>query len=164
MSEPVDIVILGGGTAGWMTATALVTLIPPSHCRVRLVESEEIGIVGVGEATFPEIKNFNDALGIDEAEMMRATNAAFKLLNAALTGGAQLEVNFNETGTTPKVPATLVEVRNALESNGIHGASVVTVKGLSFPLTGRRTTVWSTTRASPISGESCARSRSGRGR
>ena len=43
------------------------------------------------------------------------------------TGGAQLEVNFNETGTTPKIPATLVEVRNALESNGIHGASVVTV-------------------------------------
>jgi tryptophan 7-halogenase len=79
VSEPVDVVILGGGTAGWMAATALVSLIPPSRCRVRLVESEEIGIVGVGEATFPEIKNFNDAVGIDEAEMMRATNAAFKL-------------------------------------------------------------------------------------
>lgn len=79
MSEPLDIVILGGGTAGWMAATALVSLIPQSRCRVRLVESEEIGIVGVGEATFPEIKNFNDAIGIDEAEMMRATNAAFKL-------------------------------------------------------------------------------------
>ncbi|MEP7008542.1 MAG: tryptophan halogenase family protein [Sphingomonas bacterium] len=71
--------ILGGGTAGWMAATALVSLIPSSRCRVRLVESEEIGIVGVGEATFPEIKNFNDAIGIDEAEMMRATKAAFKL-------------------------------------------------------------------------------------
>ena len=79
MSEPLDVVILGGGTAGWMTATALVSLIPPSRCRVRLVESEEIGIVGVGEATFPEIKHFNDAVGIDEAEMMRATNGAFKL-------------------------------------------------------------------------------------
>ncbi len=79
MSEPLDIVILGGGTAGWMAATALVSLIPPNRCRVRLVESEEIGIVGVGEATFPEIKNFNDAIGIDEAEMMRATRAAFKL-------------------------------------------------------------------------------------
>jgi tryptophan halogenase len=79
VSEPLEIAILGGGTAGWMTAAALVSLIPPTHCRVRLVESEEIGIVGVGEATFPEIKYFNDALGIDEAEMMRATKAAFKL-------------------------------------------------------------------------------------
>ena len=79
MSEPLDIVILGGGTAGWMAAAALVSLIPPTRCRVRLVESEEIGIVGVGEATFPEIKNFNDAIGINEAEMMRATNGAFKL-------------------------------------------------------------------------------------
>jgi len=79
VSEPLDIVILGGGTAGWMAATALASLIPPTRCRVRLVESEEIGIVGVGEATFPEIRNFNHAIGIDEAEMMRATKAAFKL-------------------------------------------------------------------------------------
>ena len=79
MSEPLDIVILGGGTAGWMAAAALVSLIPSTRCRVRLVESDEIGIVGVGEATFPEIKSFNDAIGVDEAEMMRATNAAFKL-------------------------------------------------------------------------------------
>ena len=79
MSEPIDVVILGGGTAGWMTAAALVSLIPPTRCRVWLIESEEIGIVGVGEATFPEIKNFNDAIGVDEAEMMRATKAAFKL-------------------------------------------------------------------------------------
>jgi len=79
VSEPLDIVILGGGTAGWMAASAFVSLIPPSRCRVRLVESEEIGIVGVGEATFPEIKKFNDAIGIDEAEMMRACKAAFKL-------------------------------------------------------------------------------------
>src|SRR5688572_11435102 len=62
-----------------MAASALVSLIPRSRCRVRLVESEEIGIVGVGEATFPEVKNFNDAIGIDEAEMMRASKAAFKL-------------------------------------------------------------------------------------
>ena len=79
MNEPLNIVILGGGTAGWMAAAGLVSLIPPGRCRVRLVESEEIGIVGVGEATFPEIKNFNDAIGVDEAEMMRATQAAFKL-------------------------------------------------------------------------------------
>ena len=79
MSEPLDIVILGGGTAGWMAATALVSLIPPSRCSVRLVESEEIAIVGVGEATLPQIRDFNESIGVDEAEMMRATKAAFKL-------------------------------------------------------------------------------------
>jgi tryptophan halogenase len=79
VDQPLEIVILGGGTAGWMTATGLAAMIPPNRCRVRLVESDEIGIVGVGEATLPHIKNFNDSLGIDEAEMMRATNATFKL-------------------------------------------------------------------------------------
>jgi tryptophan halogenase len=79
MSESLDIVILGGGTAGWMAATALASFIPRERCRVRLVESEEIGVVGVGEATLPQIKNFNDSIGIDEAEMMRATKGTFKL-------------------------------------------------------------------------------------
>ena len=79
MDQPLEIVILGGGTAGWMAAIGLVSLIPPTRCRVRLVESDEIGIVGVGEATLPHIKNFNDSIGIDEAEMMRATKATFKL-------------------------------------------------------------------------------------
>ena len=79
MNQPLEIVILGGGTAGWMAAAALVSLIPPNRCRIRLVESDEIGIVGVGEATLPHIKNFNDSIGIDEAEMMRATKATFKL-------------------------------------------------------------------------------------
>ena len=79
MNQPLEVVILGGGTAGWMAAAALTSLLPPSRCRVRLVESDEIGIVGVGEATLPQIKNFNDSVGIDEAEMMRATNATFKL-------------------------------------------------------------------------------------
>ena len=79
VEEPLEIVVLGGGTAGWMAAAGLAALLPASRCRVRLVESEEIGIVGVGEATLPHIKNFNDSLGIDEAEMMRATNATFKL-------------------------------------------------------------------------------------
>jgi tryptophan halogenase len=78
VEEPLNIVILGGGTAGWMTAAALISLVPTRY-RVRLIESDEIGIVGVGEATFPEVRNFNDAIGIDEAEMMKATNAAFKL-------------------------------------------------------------------------------------
>jgi tryptophan halogenase len=79
VDQRLEIVILGGGTAGWMAAAGLVSLIPPSRCKIRLVESDEIGIVGVGEATLPHIKNFNDSIGIDEAEMMRATKATFKL-------------------------------------------------------------------------------------
>jgi tryptophan halogenase len=79
MREPLRVVILGGGTAGWMAAVGLVSMLPRQHYRVTLVESEEIGIVGVGEATLPQMKNFNDLIAIDEAEMMRATRATFKL-------------------------------------------------------------------------------------
>jgi tryptophan halogenase len=79
VNEAFQIVILGGGTAGWMAATALATMLPRQRYSVTLVESDEIGIVGVGEATLPQMKNFNDLLGLDEAEMMRSTQATFKL-------------------------------------------------------------------------------------
>lgn len=78
MSDPVRVVIVGGGTAGWMTASALARLLP-GVADVRLIESEEIGIVGVGEATLPHLRAFLERLGIPEAEMMRATNATYKL-------------------------------------------------------------------------------------
>ena len=79
MDRPLEVVILGGGTAGWTAAAGLASLLPPGRCRIRLIESEEIGIVGVGEATLPHMKSFNDAIGLDEAEMMRRTHATFKL-------------------------------------------------------------------------------------
>jgi tryptophan 7-halogenase len=71
------IVVVGGGTAGWMTAAALGRFFEGAS--VTLVESDEIGIVGVGEATIPHIVTFNQALGIDEAEFVAATGATYKL-------------------------------------------------------------------------------------
>src|SRR6185437_1949843 len=74
-----EVVIVGGGTAGWMAAAALSRLRANGVTSVTLVESEEIGIVGVGEATIPPICTFNAMLGLDEREILRATQATYKL-------------------------------------------------------------------------------------
>ncbi len=73
------IVIVGGGTAGWMTAAALSKLNQASKVSITLVESEQIGTVGVGEATIPPIVEFNRLLEIDEREMLSAIQGTFKL-------------------------------------------------------------------------------------
>ncbi|ADL02209.1 tryptophan halogenase family protein [Brevundimonas subvibrioides] len=79
MADPIkSVLVVGGGTAGWMAAAALNRSLGP-HCKVSLVESDDIGIVGVGEATVPPIRDFNALIGLDEAEFMRETRATLKI-------------------------------------------------------------------------------------
>jgi tryptophan halogenase len=79
MQTPVrKLVIAGGGTAGWMAA-ALLKKVFAQELDVELVESEDIGIIGVGEATIPPIQIFNQYLGLDEKEFLRETKATIKL-------------------------------------------------------------------------------------
>lgn len=93
-----SIAIVGGGSAGWMTAAALVQALGRSIA-ITLVESEEIGTVGVGEATIPPIKSFNAQLGVSEAEFLAATQGSFKLGIDFIGWGASESRYFHPFGT-----------------------------------------------------------------
>ncbi len=73
-----EILIVGGGSAGWMAAALFAHLFQGLY-KIRVVESDEIGTIGVGEATIPAIKRYNEILNLDEAQFMKVTQGSFKL-------------------------------------------------------------------------------------
>ena len=77
-SPPGRILILGGGTAGWMSAVSLASAWQAHPVKIQLMESADIGIIGVGEGSTPKMRRYFEGLGIPESEWMPASNATYK--------------------------------------------------------------------------------------
>ncbi|MBU0913563.1 MAG: tryptophan 7-halogenase [Gammaproteobacteria bacterium] len=101
MQQVKKVVIAGGGTAGWVAAAALSKRLK-GLIEVVLIESEEIGTVGVGESTVPPVQLFHNLLGIDEQDFMKATDATFKLAISFENWGQTGDHYFHPFGVTGK--------------------------------------------------------------
>jgi len=100
-SRKQKIVIAGGGSAGWMTAAALAKLLG-KNLDISIIESQEIGRIGVGEATIPPLRVFNRLLGINEQEFLRAVKGTFKLGIEFKNWGQQNDSYIHSFGITGK--------------------------------------------------------------
>ncbi len=98
------VVIAGGGTAGWCVAVALGKMLGSNLVDVTLVESAEIGIIGVGEATIPTIRSFHELLDIDEQDFMRNCQAGIKLGISFDNWAQHGDHYFHSFGTVGKAP------------------------------------------------------------
>jgi tryptophan 7-halogenase len=110
LREVKKVVVAGGGTAGWLAAAALSQQLG-KLLEITLIESDEIGTIGVGEATIPPIRVFHKLLQIDEREFMRATAATFKLGISFENWGERGDSYIHSFGRNGK-PAWMCEFHN----------------------------------------------------